>query len=1041
MIDINVDECVTSVEKIILNSKSFGHSFNNIPLLDYMETYSSIKCYKSLPSITTLEAKNRYIIKIHKTIYLNLINLINIDLSDNKLLKISKNFRLFKNLKSLKLDHNRISFIPSFIGELNQLEIFSISNNCLSIIPTSIQDLTKLKSFYFSCNKIDNMPIEFGQLNSLNILYMDCNHFTEIPTTLCYLKKLKELSFDWLEFVSPPFYKNIKDSIGKTIITFIQKALENMLKKGILYCNFKTFIEEISSKKNENEITNNIPEPNISDSIINSSGINNALKNSQFGGASSITLKSNCNNVNNNKYMKIFNAIENGYYGVVKSMIEGENGYEYLTIKNIENKTPLYLSMGKNNEIMELFLSKIKDQKIELNYTYLLKAIRMRNPELVKKLVYLGANANAIDDQGRGVFHVLFSMFYKQISKCILIGDFLLNFNSQVNKLDNENWGPIHLAAKRGCKECLLWIISRNKKLRSEGREEFNLNLKGKNNWTPLHLTVFSLRIEETMILLEYGCDIFARNIEAQTPKQVGISNFVFSKLLSYYEFLTLNKNYLYKIYNSNSKKKKKDKNNRYNSILEKDSFFDEKKNNLNDSELSSSYYDDNIIINNSVTISSAIKKTINRDNSNKENKDINNLKNKSDNNLNRKNKIKKGKTETMKSSNPKISSIESDFSKINNPLYKTSSKEMIDVLNKNIFNNNSTNQSNALINKINGNNLSQNNKKLNKFKSSNYDQQNKNLKENNILKKNDLSLNINNNNTYNNYLLKDINSIGSTEYNNNLEIQKDLLLNSDSSNLEKMQAFMEIKLNKHCDNEIIKNIFDNIVTENPINIILLSDICNYTIANMIFSIIPTLKHLLENKIILDKIYIKNELEQTIKILENLKKNPENLSFQKKKEDKKIKKTTPINIKLNKKTVGDDDEDNNMFYHNSEEINNSDDIEEFDNNINFDEMDNLFKNVEENIKTYKWNKNKKHSNNLKNRKINIKANEEGLNKGNIVNININKNKLNKDKKNLSKKDLVIHNSKKKLSSNAKKSPIQKKKENDKENSIINRKNK
>ena len=1035
MIDINVDECVTSVEKIVLNSKSFSHSFNS-PIIDYMETYSLIKCYKSLPSITTLEAKGRYIIKIHKTIYLNLINLVNIDLSDNKLLKISKNFRLFKNLKSLKLDYNRITFIPSFIGELNQLEIFSISNNCISILPTSIQDLSKLKSFYFSCNKIDNMPIEFGQLNSLNILYMDCNHFTAIPTTLCYLKKLKELSFDWLEYVSSPFNKIIKDSLGKAIITFIQKALENMLKKGILFCDFKTFVEEISSKKNENENGNNNSDANVNDSIINSSGLNSGLKNSQVGGASSITLKSNYNNnANTNKYMKIFNAIENGYYGIVKSMIEGENGYEYLTIKNIENKTPLYFSMGKNNEIMELFLSKIKEKKIELNYIYLLKAIRMRNPELVKKLVYLGANIDAIDDQGRGVFHVLFSMFYKQISKCILIGDFLLNFSSQVNKLDHENWGPIHLAAKRGCKECLLWIISRNKKLRSEGREEFNLNLKGKNNWTPLHLTVFSLRIDETMILLEYGCDIFARNIEALTPKQVCISNFVFSKLLSYYEFLTLNKKYFNKIVNNTNKKKEKERNIRY-KLLKEENFLEEKKSNLNNDDLSSSYYDENLIINNSVTISSAIKKTINRDTTNKENRDINNLKNKSFNNFQEKSKIKKRKTETIKLPNPKILSIESDLAK-NNLLYKTSSKEMFNILNKNIFNNNSTKQNDVPINKIKGIKVSQKNKKLNKNKFTNFNEKNKNLKDNCF--KNNMSLTINNNNAYNNYLPKDINSIGSTEYNNNLELQKDILLNSDSSNFDKIQAFMEIKLNKHCDNEIIKNICDNIVTENPINIILISDICNYVISNMIFNIIPTLKHLLENKIILSKIFIKNELEQTLKILENLKKNPENISFKKKKEGKKIKHISPLNKKLNKKIFGDDEDENNkMFYQNCEEINNSDDIDEFDNNINFDEMDKLFKNTEENIKAYQWHKIEKHSNNLKNRKLN----ETSLNKGNIVNININKDKLNKDKKNLSKKEIIKINSNKKISSyNNKKFPVQKKKENEKENYIINKKNK
>ena len=1015
MIDINVDECVTSVEKIVLNSKSFGHSFNNCSILDYILTYSSIKCYKSLPSITTLEAKGRNIIKIHKTIYLNLLNLVNIDLSDNKLLKISKNFRLFKNLKSLKLDNNQISFIPSFIGELNQLEIFSISRNLLTLIPTSIQDLTKLKSFYFSYNKIDNMPIEFGQLNSLNILYMDCNYFTKIPTTLCYLKKLKELSFDWLEFVYPPYYKNIKDSIGKTIITFIQKALENMLKKGILYCDFKTFIEEISPKKTENE-NNNAPqltEPN--DSLANSSGLN-GLKNSQFGGQSSMTLKSYYNTTNNNnKFTKIFNAIDNGYYGVVKSMLEGENGYDYLTVKNIENKEPLYYSMSKNTELIDLFLSKIKEQKIELNYIYLLKAIRMRNPELVKKLVYLGANVDSIDDQGRGVFHILFSMFNKQISKCILIGDFLLSFNTQVNKLDSENWGPIHLAAKRGCKECLLWIISRNKKLKKEGREEFDLNLRGKNNWTPLHLTVYSLRIEETMILLEYGCDIFARNIEAQTPKQVSICNFVFSKLLSYYEFLILNKKYSSKILNNYDNENSKN-NHKYN-MTDEESFWENKSKFNRNEQNSSSDFDDNIIINNSVTISSVVKKTIN----NVENKDKKNLKNKSSNNINNKIKIiQKGKTQMLKEVNPKInvsSSIENDLSN-NNQFHKISSKEMSNIINKNTFNN--SNKRNEMTHK----NIKGKKKIVNKYRTSKNDSSKNRTINDNILRKNNIS---------SNNVTKDINSLGNTEYINILDIQKDRLLSTDISNIDKFQSFMEIKLNKNCEIDMIKNILDNIVTENSINIILLSDIFNYIIANMIFNLIPTLKKLLENTIINKKIFIKKELQQTIILLENLQKNPKNNSFQKKKNEKNYKHFSPINQKLNKKIYGDDeDDDNKMFYQNSEEINNSDDIEELDNNLNFEEMNNLFKSTEQNIKEYKEKK-KSENNIFKNKKvIGNKKNETNLKKGNIVNININKLKVNNNKKNGNEKEI---NDKKRKSSfnNNKRSLIQKKKTFEKEN--------
>ena len=218
----------------------------------------------------------------------------------------------------------------------------------------------------------------------------------------------------------------------------------------------------------------------------------------------------------------------------------------------------------------------------------------------------------------------------------------------------------------------------------------------------------------------------------------------------------------------------------------------------------------------------------------------------------------------------------------------------------------------------------------------------------------------------------------------------------------------MEIKLNKHCENEIIKNLLDNIVTENSMNIMLLSDIFNYIITNMLFNLIPTLKNLLDNKIINKKIYIKNDLQDTITLLENMQKNPANVSFFTKKNEKFFKHLSPMNQKLSKKIYGDDeDEDNKMFYQNSEEINNSDDIEEFDNNLNFEEMNNLFKNTEQNIKAYKQNKNKgkdKDSIILKHKEIiNNKKKEGNLIKGNIVDISIKLTNINNKKKKIKRK--------------------------------------
>ena len=548
MIDINVDENATSVEKITINSRSFNF-LNNNKSNNYND-YSTIKCYKSLPSITTLEAKAINIIKIHKTIFFNLSNLINIDLRDNKLLKISNNFKLFKNLKSLKLDYNQISFIPSFIGELTNLETFTISSNVIAYMPTSIQYLTSLKIFNFSNNRIERLPIEFGQLAALQTLYIDGNYFMAIPTTICYLKRLSELSFDWLEFVEPPYYRIIKDSVGKTIICIIFKNLESMLKQSLLYCDFKTFVEKLSPKKNEEtDKEKSIKVNNPKNSNSNKEELFNSesappLAGSAPGATLISTYKINQNHLMS-RFNKIFHAIENNYNGIIKSFLESEDVDEYLKVKNQENKTAFYMAINnKNDDIIDLFLEKIKEQKIQLSYIYLFKAIRTRNPELVKKLVNFGIKVDSIDDNGKGVFHVLFNSFTKQIARCILIGDFLLEKGAPVNNFDGDNWAPVHIAANRSCRQCLLWIIASNKKLRQEGKEEFDLNLKGRNNWTPLHLTISSFRIEETLILLDQGCDIFARNIEAKTPKKVSLCNFVFSKLLSHYEFVKLREKY-----------------------------------------------------------------------------------------------------------------------------------------------------------------------------------------------------------------------------------------------------------------------------------------------------------------------------------------------------------------------------------------------------------------------------------------------------------------------------------------------------------------
>ena len=909
MIDINVDESATSVEKITINSRSINF-FNNNRSNNYIN-YSTIKCYKSLPSITTLEAKAINIIKIHKTIFFNLSNLINIDLRDNKLLKISNNFKLFKNLKSLKLDLNQISFIPSFIGELAHLETFTISSNLITYIPTSIQNLTSLKNFNFSNNKIERLPIEFGQLSALESLYMDGNYFMAIPTTICYLKRLSELSFDWLEFVEPPYYRIIKDSVGKTIICIIVKCLESMLKQSILYCDFKTFIEKISPKKSEeSDNEKSIKANKTRSSVGNKDDLANSESAPPLAGAPSATLLSTYKinqNQNNNKFTKIFHAIENNYHGVIRSFLESENVEEYLNVKNQENKTAFYMAINnKYDDIIDLFLEKIKEQKIQLGYIYLFKAIRTRNPELVKKLVDLGIKVDSIDDQGKGVFHILFGSFTKQIARCTLIGDFLLEKGAPVNIYDTDNWAPIHIAANKACKQCLLWIISSNKKLRKQGKEEFDLNLKGRNNWTPLHLTISSFRIEETLILLGQGCDIFARNIEAKTPKKVSLCNFVFSKLLSYYEFVRLREKY-----DNNNDENKKYKNGK--------SFI--------------------------------------------EGTDINNIDVKSENDILYHYNSFKNNNKLLNIHNNELLKRGETYNKLN----------LGNNLEKNIFNRGTFINSSNNINKNNTktkNNKSKNNQILINEKNKN----NKKLKNINESDSNkDLFFNL-----PNEQKVADISSTFIYEEPININIQKERLLNSESSLNEKYESFMFIKLNKSCNSEIIRSILDNMDLANSSNINIISDICNYIISNFMKSLIPTLKNLLTNKLLEKNIFIKKELKNTINILEKVTNNVI-ISVNKQK--------TKISSKSIKNHKFEEDDDGGKFIQDSDIMN--DDLIEDDNDLNFDVMNEMWTRHDNNKKEKndniikdkdKNNKNENFLHNIINGKNNLKKNSNNSNK-------------------------------------------------------------
>ena len=83
------------------------------------------------PNLEILDLSFNRLIKITEDIkYLN--TLTNLKLNNNSLKELPYSIGKLINLKFLSLDHNKLSTIPSSIGSLNNLQILSLSHNNVS---------------------------------------------------------------------------------------------------------------------------------------------------------------------------------------------------------------------------------------------------------------------------------------------------------------------------------------------------------------------------------------------------------------------------------------------------------------------------------------------------------------------------------------------------------------------------------------------------------------------------------------------------------------------------------------------------------------------------------------------------------------------------------------------------------------------------------------------------------------------------------------------------------------------------------------------
>ena len=123
-------------------------------------------------------------------------NLEVLDLSCKNLTMISKEIRQLQNLTHLYLYRNKLTSIPSDIGEMINLKVLDLDNNQLTSIPKEIGQLQNLQQLYLCDNKLTSILSEIGEIINLQELRLDYNMLVSIPNEIGQLYNLKRLDLE-----------------------------------------------------------------------------------------------------------------------------------------------------------------------------------------------------------------------------------------------------------------------------------------------------------------------------------------------------------------------------------------------------------------------------------------------------------------------------------------------------------------------------------------------------------------------------------------------------------------------------------------------------------------------------------------------------------------------------------------------------------------------------------------------------------------------------------------------------------------------------
>ncbi|CAI9753297.1 unnamed protein product [Fraxinus pennsylvanica] len=134
----------------------------------------------------------------------DLLNLVRLDLSGNQIKTLPPTIGKLNRLQDLDLSSNGIKVLPETIGSLVSLEKLNVETNDIEEIPHTIGRCTSLKELHADYNRLKALPEAVGKIGSLEVLTVRYNNIKQLPTTVASLSSLRELNVSFNELESVP---------------------------------------------------------------------------------------------------------------------------------------------------------------------------------------------------------------------------------------------------------------------------------------------------------------------------------------------------------------------------------------------------------------------------------------------------------------------------------------------------------------------------------------------------------------------------------------------------------------------------------------------------------------------------------------------------------------------------------------------------------------------------------------------------------------------------------------------------------------------